>query len=369
MENKTPNTHQDKQNKKYLAKHLLDLSSDDIRFDKRADSEEHKGKYQNYQSNPESPYDNYKETGFLDAIASMFYCDRFVSKKKVKAIAVYKNDKGLNIVYHKNPKSETQKKMLELVKKAIPTNELEKIFLVHLFNYDLMNSLKSCKVTDVSTIIKPGEKLKKEIKKYKLHELLSNFDEKSQKIKSLFDEYFNLLTSDGFKQLKLHDKELLFRPLQDACKIYYIINDNATNFNIVDKSYTEKFLHADVKAADYVLKEDDQKEKYIGVSKLCCGGCNAYLVKKGFGFRGSHFTIDKNWFKGVLTNYKENDLIENSVEEAMKEDMIEKSLQIIDEPEGMSDAFRSQDRKLSWDSIEEKIHIGTIIGDADGLGI
>ncbi len=111
--------------------------------------------------------------------------------------------------------------------------------------------------------------------------------------KKLVNKYFEILKCvDSDTTLSPH-KESYFRPLQDSLKLHYYITSGMVNYKEVITLDNPYNLHAEYNISTHfpIIKLLDKN--YIGVSKLCCGYCHAYLSEAGHEHRGTHGICDK----------------------------------------------------------------------------
>lgn len=87
------------------------------------------------------------------------------------------------------------------------------------------------------------------------------------------------------------------RPLQDSYKLYnFLVKDNKyqdiKDILVLDNPNN---IHADSNVAYYFSNGEYLDNKYMGVSKLCCGYCHKYLDKGDYLHRGTHGVCDDKW--------------------------------------------------------------------------
>lgn len=128
----------------------------------------------------------------------------------------------------------------------------------------------------------------------------------------------------------------LIRPLQDVEKLvhYFRQNKQEISFDILDNPKISKItLHAEMNIAQHFPHLEGV---YIGVSRLCCGGCD-YMLENFYHYkhRGTHGTLDPKW--GILLKQFVN--ITRQLEDKAK---------FLDQ-NSLNDQLAAQHRKLSDD--------------------
>lgn len=105
----------------------------------------------------------------------------------------------------------------------------------------------------------------------------------------LSDKTINIDNFDIFYPLIIKYFDLIVLP--DIFKRHFI---KGSNFSLVEIDITNnRKIHPDTKLACEIINQN--KDKYIGISHLCCVYCAMFLDSYGFDFRGRSPKFEKHW--------------------------------------------------------------------------
>lgn len=159
--------------------------------------------------------------------------------------------------------------------------------------------------------------------------------------KKLINQYFKILECvDSDTNLAPHEESYL-RPLQDSLKLHYCITSGIIPYEEITILKNPHGLHAEYNISTHFPFIELLDKNYIGVSKLCCGYCHAYLSGAGYEHRGTHGMCDK-WIPLPGQGERIKELVDKETWQRGKP---------------------NQQKRLSWDEFEAEIRV-CLTGDA-----
>lgn len=298
--------------------------------------------------------DNYSDFGYdsryLDALASIFHIQSPVTatlEYKNKVYLSYSNDHS--IVPFVKP---TVNFIKQVIKNTYSTpDHFLAIYLI--YNVDFSSLIKLAQrhfknKKEKKECVESLDQLEKNIntatndldKALKKGNEYNVFDACNEEIVRLYKHILIYHQDDIAEYL-----ERFIRPMQDSYKLHsYLENvgfNNVQDIIILPNPHT---VHADVNVVSCFQNNVKLVDKpYVGVSKLCCGYCHAYLDYYEFLHRGTHGVCDDQW--GIPWPSKEG---KSPLEDGFKE-----SIKSIDEFDIKNPP--PQHRRLSIDVSEKEI--------------
>jgi len=153
--------------------------------------------------------------------------------------------------------------------------------------------------------------------------------------KKLTDQYFKVLECVNSDITLSAHKESYFRPLQDSLKLHHCITSGMVPYKEVIILDNPRSLHAEYNISTHFPFIELLDKNYIGVSKLCCGYCHAYLSGAGHEHRGTHGMCDK-WIPLPGQGERIKELVDKDTWQQEKP---------------------NQQKRLSWDEFEAEIRV------------
>ena len=288
------------------------------------------------------------ESRYLDALASLFHV-----QTDVIATIEFKNEVYLS--YNSDLTKMSNLRVLlisDIVKKANLYSPEDFLGVYLLFNMDfiaLVGKTRNHVDKDAEDILEEFRAINKSckgaidknIKKINSAEDLRKY---TVDIVKIYNKIIDIFVDNT--DLNIHLNTFI-RPLQDSYKLYnFLIKDNKyQDIQSILVLNNPNNVHADSNVAHYFSNGEYLDNKYMGVSKLCCGYCHKYLDKGDYLHRGTHGVCDDEWKMPWP----------NRGEIAPHEQKFKESTKLISELDQSNPP--QQHRRLSIDAFEQEIPI------------